>query len=146
MSVDKPNIEQRTGTVKEASASAHERSRVEPAGSVVLVADHNPTQAALARTLARVVMGKSTSILKAESGPEVVELARRERPQLLLLDFGLPKLDAAEVLRQLRSAGVTVAVVVFAERMDADFVRGKLPAGAGNSDTMPQHRVFGKSA
>jgi CheY-like chemotaxis protein len=109
-----------------------DRAPAEVEEVVALVADANPTQAALTRTLVRVALGKAARVIRAESGPAAVDVARKERAGLLLLDFTLPGFDALEVLRQLRQpGGGTIAAVVFVDRLDADFVRGKLPRGAG---------------
>src|SRR5262249_32612949 len=52
--------------------------------AVAVVADANPTQAALTRTMARVALGGATRIVAAATGPEVVEVAKRERAGLVI--------------------------------------------------------------
>jgi two-component system cell cycle response regulator DivK len=51
----------------------------------------------------RVLEAEGYRLLEAESGPEGLELARAERPELILLDINLPVMDGFEVTSQLRS-------------------------------------------
>lgn len=46
-------------------------------------------------------------VLEAADGTQALELARKARPQLILLDVGLPGISGLEVCRQLRSEAVT---------------------------------------
>ena len=65
----------------------------------VLIADD--TQ--MMRQLAVAYLGRfECEILQAENGREALELARRERPDLILLDVSMPELDGPEVLRALQ--------------------------------------------
>jgi two-component system OmpR family response regulator len=86
------------------------------------------------RNLAEVIVatldseGADTGL--ARSGSEALERAAAWRPELVLLDAGLPDLDGFEVLGRLRAAGNDVPVVFLtARRAVADRVRG-LDAGA----------------
>jgi CheY-like chemotaxis protein len=68
-----------------------------------------------------------------------LELARRERPDLILLDIRLPGIDGYEVLRRLRADPATAAipvVAVSADAMPADVQRG-LQAGFDDYLTKP---------
>ncbi len=68
-----------------------------------------------------------------------LELARSERPDLILLDIRLPDIDGYEVLRRLRADPATAAipvVAVSADAMPADVQRG-LQAGFDDYLTKP---------
>lgn len=59
-------------------------------------------------------------VLEARNGVEAVELGRRERPDLILMDIGLPVLDGLEAARLLRDTPETkeipiVALTAFSE-------------------------------
>ena len=49
----------------------------------------------------------------AEDGPAGIELARREQPDLILLDWMMPEMDGMEVLSKLRSDEKTKDIAVF---------------------------------
>jgi DNA-binding response OmpR family regulator len=76
-------------------------------------------------------------VLEATDGQAAVDVATRERPDLILLDVMMPKLDGIEVCRQLRVAGYTVPIVMLtAKSQEIDIVRG-LEAGADDYLTKP---------
>ncbi len=69
-------------------------------GNPILVVDDDASSRhLLARTLS--LAGYSCGV--ASSGKEALERVRRESPSLLLLDYDMPDLDGAAVLRQLRA-------------------------------------------
>jgi CheY-like chemotaxis protein len=72
-----------------------------PDVSTVLVGDDEP---AMVRLLARMLRADRPNlrILQAHDGLAVLNIARRERPDLLLLDLKMPDLDGLGVLRVLR--------------------------------------------
>jgi putative two-component system response regulator len=70
----------------------------------VLVADDEPAMRLLARVNLEV---EGVEVIEARDGLEALELARRERPDLVLLDVMMPGLDGWEVARQVRAAPET---------------------------------------
>ncbi|MBI3929883.1 MAG: response regulator transcription factor [Armatimonadetes bacterium] len=80
-------------------------------------------------------------VLVAGSGPECLERARREVPDLILLDVMLPGLDGFEVCRTLRSRGFVGSILLLTARDDEiDRVLG-LELGADDYVTKPfRHR------
>lgn len=69
---------------------------------------------------------------EAADGVECVELARRLRPQVVLADIRMPRLDGLEVTRQLAGPGVAdpLNVVVITTFDQDDYVRTALRNGA----------------
>lgn len=55
---------------------------------------------------------------QAESGADAIELCRRSRPDVLLLDLVMPGMDGVEVIRGLRAAGLDLPVVVLTSFLD----------------------------
>jgi DNA-binding NarL/FixJ family response regulator len=73
-----------------------------------------------------------TVVAEAADGEEAVTLARRERPDVCLLDIRMPKLDGLEATRLLAGPGVADPLrVVVVTTFDLDeYVYGALRAGA----------------
>jgi phosphoserine phosphatase RsbU/P len=69
-------------------------------GNPILVVDDD---AASRHLLARTLTVAGYSCIVAGSGEEAIERVRREPPSLLLLDYDMPDLDGAAVLKQLRT-------------------------------------------
>lgn len=69
---------------------------------VLIVDDEDLTRVLLSRVLERIKV-KNINILLAEDGEEALEIAGTERPDLVLLDLLLPKLNGYDVCRELRS-------------------------------------------
>jgi CheY-like chemotaxis protein len=51
-------------------------------------------------------------VLLADSGPKGLELFRRERPDVIVLDLKMPVMDGVEVLTQIRSVDLKQSVIV----------------------------------
>jgi phosphate regulon transcriptional regulator PhoB len=67
----------------------------------VLVVDDEP---ALLSTIGYSLRREGYDVLTASDGERGLALARREHPQLIVLDLMLPKMDGLEVCRQLRQS------------------------------------------
>ncbi len=88
----------------------------------LLVADDEPD----ARDLLGEALGDEYDVLTAADGQEAVDLARSQRPDLMLLDLNMPRLDGFEVLEQLRadpSTSELPVILVTARADDAGKVR-----------------------
>jgi sigma-B regulation protein RsbU (phosphoserine phosphatase) len=68
-------------------------------GQILVVDDDRASRKLLVRTLS----SAGYECREAETGDEALQLLRREQPSLLILDFEMPGLNGAEVLKQLRS-------------------------------------------
>jgi signal transduction histidine kinase/CheY-like chemotaxis protein len=66
----------------------------------VLVVDDN---ADIAESLAGLLQDLGHTVRTAHAGPQALEVAREFRPELILLDIGLPGMDGYEVARRLRA-------------------------------------------
>jgi DNA-binding response OmpR family regulator len=66
----------------------------------VLVADDSPV---VRRLVAARLQADGHEVLEAADGVETVEVALRERPDLLVLDRVMPKMDGLEVCDRLRA-------------------------------------------
>lgn len=107
-----------------------------PSAERILVVDDEPEIVALvAYHLAKAGYRVST----AASGPDALDIARRDRPSLIVLDLMLPGMSGFDVLEQIRSDDGTrdVAVLMLtARREEPDRIRG-LSLGADDYLTKP---------
>jgi two-component system alkaline phosphatase synthesis response regulator PhoP len=99
----------------------------------VLVVDDEPKIARLARDY---LEHAGYVVLTAGDGPSAVQVARTRRPDLVVLDLGLPGLDGLEVLRSIRTTGPMPVVVLTARDTELDKLLG-LELGADDYVTKP---------
>ena len=90
-----------------------------PTGALVLVVDDEPAILRAVRTnLAR----HGFRVETAESGGEALESYARLRPDLILLDLGLPDTDGMEVIQSVRSRDSTPIIVLSVRGAESDKV------------------------
>ncbi|HEX6999039.1 MAG TPA: response regulator [Gammaproteobacteria bacterium] len=77
--------------------------------NLVLIVDDNE---AARYVNARVLKDAGFDILETASGERAVELAQRDRPELVLLDIKLPDIDGFEVCRRLRADPRTASMAI----------------------------------
>jgi two-component system cell cycle response regulator DivK len=78
-------------------------------------------------------------VLEAVNGEEAVELAKRERPGLILMDLSLPQLDGLAATRRIRQHPELrdVPIVAVSAHDTADFHADALAAGCNDYVTKP---------
>lgn len=81
--------------------------------------------------LAAFLGGRGYEVACAQSGAEAVEAARRLRPDLVLMDIGLPGLDGLSAAREIRKMPSTgdVPILVLSAYDGTDFRTEALEAG-----------------
>lgn len=62
------------------------------------------------------LQGEGYEVLSAEDGEEGLTLARRERPDLVILDVMLPKMNGLQVLQTIRHEGMQMPIIVLSAR------------------------------
>jgi two-component system KDP operon response regulator KdpE len=75
-------------------------------------------------------------VVEAETGREGVDLAAAERPELIVLDLGLPDLQGVAVCREIRKWSSVPIIVLSARHSDAEKI-ALLDAGADDYITKP---------
>ncbi|WP_285589809.1 response regulator transcription factor [Herbidospora sp. NBRC 101105] len=93
--------------------------------SLLLIEDDVTIRTALVRAL----RDKGHAVASASSALDGLRMALDDRPDLVVLDLGLPDLDGAELLRMLRAVSAVPVIVATARDGDAESVR-VLDAGA----------------
>ncbi len=69
-------------------------------------------------------------IAEASEGSEAVQKAGELKPDLILLDIGLPKLNGIEAARQMRQLSPGSKIIFVSQNNDLDVVRAALGTGA----------------
>ncbi|WP_405232028.1 response regulator [Lentisalinibacter salinarum] len=69
-------------------------------------------------------------IAEGSDGDQAVELARRYRPDVILMDMRMPRMDGAEATRALADAGIEVPVIILTTFDDHNQVLAGIQAGA----------------
>ncbi len=79
------------------------------------------------------------SVVEAMNGEEAVEIARREQPNLILMDLSLPLLDGLAATRRIRQHAELrdVPIVAVSAHDTADFHADALAAGCNDYVTKP---------
>jgi DNA-binding response OmpR family regulator len=79
---------------------------------------------------------RDVEIVEAGAGAEALTLVEEERPDLVLLDIGLPDMDGYRVLREVRAFSSVPVIMLTARDEPIDKVRG-LEAGADDYVAKP---------
>jgi two-component system, OmpR family, KDP operon response regulator KdpE len=104
-----------------------------PSPVTLLVIDDEPQ---IRRVVRHVLEGDDARVLEAGSGREGIDLAAAERPDLIVLDLGLPDMTGAEVCRELRGWSTAPIVVLSARHSDQEKA-ALLDLGADDYVTKP---------
>lgn len=99
----------------------------------VLVVEDEP---AILRAVVGYLRREGYDVLTADNGWAAVELAREQRPDLIVLDLMLPGLDGVEVCRQVRTFSDAYVVMLTARDSEVDTLIG-LSVGADDYMTKP---------
>lgn len=91
-----------------------------PGARVLVVEDEEPI-----RDLVRGYLRRDHfEVASAADGAEALELARRERPDVVILDLNLPGLDGLEVCRRLRTFSDAYVIMLTARGAEVDRIVG----------------------
>ena len=103
--------------------------------TIMVVEDNELSRDALSRRLAR----RGFRIVLAVDGAQAIQLAHEERPDIILMDLGLPHVDGWEATRRLKAdpaTGRIPIIVLSAHAMTNDRDKA-LQAGGDEFDTKP---------
>jgi len=94
---------------------------------ILLVDDHAVVRAGVRRLLASEA---GISILEAESSDDAIEVYRRERPSMVILDLNLTGSSGLELLRRLIQMDKAVKILVLSMHSESVYAARALQAGA----------------
>lgn len=100
--------------------------------TVVLVVDDEPQ----IRRVVRNILGDDTRVIEAANGRDAIDQTAAQRPDLLVLDLGLPDMAGIEVCRDIRTWSTAPILVLSARHSDSEKV-SLLDAGADDYITKP---------
>ena len=78
----------------------------------VVVVDDSSEVRQLVRTLVA-SLGNAEVVGEAQDGVEAIELVRRQRPDVVVLDFSMPRMTGKEALVQIRELAPETKVVMY---------------------------------
>ena len=104
----------------------------------VLVVDDEPN---ILATLAPLLRARGYEVLTAMSGRAALETVEREKPDLIVLDLGLPDIDGVDVCRTIRET-MNIPIVVLSARGG----EGEQGAGVGYRCRRLRTKPFGRGA
>ncbi|MFP5287595.1 MAG: response regulator [Thermoanaerobaculia bacterium] len=85
----------------------------------ILIVDDSPEDRELYRRLLAQDPGQEYEFLEAELGEDGLDLARREKPDCLLLDYRLPDVDGLEFLDRLLQDGLVPVIILTGQGSEA---------------------------
>jgi len=99
----------------------------------ILIVDDEPN---ILGTLAPLVRARGYEVFSAMTGRAAIEAVERDKPDLMVLDLGLPDIDGVEVCRLVRETSNVPILVLSARGAEGDKVAA-LDAGADDYVTKP---------
>lgn len=99
----------------------------------MLIVDDEPN---IVSTLAPLLRGRGYDVLSASSGRSALDMVARDKPDLVILDLGLPDMQGVDVCREIRESSKVPIVVLSARGAEGDKVNA-LDAGADDYVTKP---------
>lgn len=103
--------------------------------TIMVVEDNELSRDALSRRLER----RGYRVVLAGDGQKAIEIARVDRPDLILMDLGLPGIDGWEATRQLKADLNTrhIPIIVLSAHAMTNDRDKALQAGGDDFDTKP---------
>jgi two-component system KDP operon response regulator KdpE len=99
----------------------------------ILIVDDEPN---ILATVAPLLRSNGYEVLSAMTGAATLDTVDRDKPDLIVLDLGLPDLDGIDVCRQVRQTSSAPIIVLSARGAEGDKVAA-LDAGADDYVTKP---------
>src|SRR5215207_7593578 len=95
---------------------------------ILIADDHGIVRSGLRLLLDR--QADMEVVAEAADGAEAVELALRERPDLCILDVGMPRLTGLQATREIKAQAPEMCVLILSMHRDERYLFEALKAGA----------------
>ena len=95
---------------------------------ILVVDDHTLVRQALCRLLA--AEDDIELLGQCGSGHEAVALCRQKRPDVVILDYGLPDMDGLEATRQIAALGLDIRILVLTMHANEEYATRLIRGGA----------------
>jgi DNA-binding response OmpR family regulator len=76
----------------------------------------------ITKILAHTLTQNGFSVAEARDGVEGIEIADTQRPDLILLDIDMPKMDGLTMLKELRKSGNTTPIIMLTNLNNPDYI------------------------
>ena len=76
------------------------------------------------------ILGDKYGVITAKDGAEALKLFPEERPDIVLLDIGLPEIDGVEVLKRLKGSSPDATVIMVTAVEDVKTIVKAIKLGA----------------
>ena len=80
---------------------------------------------------------RNYEVLYAESGKEAIDIVKKEKPRIVLLDIKMRGMDGIETLKRIKEIDKNVVVIMVSGVKDEDVVKEALKLGAADYITKP---------
>ena len=111
---------------------------------IILFVEDNP---AIQKTFGEILTQEGYQVISAADGEVGISLAKKEKPDLILLDLILPKKDGFEVLKELKAEEQTkeIPVIVLSVLEGSEDIQKAIETGANSylvkSDYTPEELI-----
>src|ERR1051325_5615010 len=112
------------------------RGRSMDTQKTIMVVDDNPDIITIVKTI---LEGKGYGVLSASSGPELLNMLKTQKPDLIILDIMMPEMDGLEVLTRLKGMSDTtsIPIILLTAKVQYEDVLGGYKLGADYYITKP---------
>jgi DNA-binding NtrC family response regulator len=100
--------------------------------TILIVDDDADLRQALAA-----ILSPSFAVVEAANGAQALELIRKQRPALVLLDMSMPGMNGLETLAAAKAAAPNLLVVMLTSRQEIEIAAQALTLGAREYVTKP---------
>lgn len=99
---------------------------------VLIAEDELYARESLQRQIQRYDRDHNFETLTAENGEEGLNLCRKERPDLLIADIRMPKMNGLDLLKEIRKSDARIHVIILSAYSEFDYARSALEYNASD--------------